>query len=506
MTPVNPAESSIARLPEARPADLTTAPYLAVDPDTLVLKAMALIQQQRAGYVLVMLQERLVGIFTDRDAVQAIAMRTPLEERPIAAFMSTVVHTLPEAEADDIFPVLRQFEEQNLRPLPVLDSQGQVVRVMTPQAVQAKVMPSALLQVRTVAEIMTPVVFYGTTATSLQQLAQMLIAHHLSCVVIVEKSLNGSGNQTPLGIVTERDILQGYALSQSSAQSLIRGPLLTVSPTESLAVAFQILQRHPVQQMVVTGEQGELLGLISQTGILRSLDPLALYGTIRSLQQALDAKTAALQTEICQRQAAETQLQSARTHLVSNHQELERLAYLDGLTEIANRRHFDQTLAQEWQRLRREKLPLTMIVCDLDRFQQFNQRYGHDKGDACLRQVAYAIADTVNRVSDIVARYGGEEFAVLLPHTDLAGAVQLVERIQLAILALQIPAADRALSDCMTVSFGIASCVPSFSVAFADLMTAADRALYKAKENGRNGFCIAVENDAQSKPRFRLLE
>jgi diguanylate cyclase (GGDEF)-like protein len=499
MTTVNPAESAIARLPESRPTDRDTGPYLAVDPATPVLKAIALIQQ-RAGYVLVMLEERLVGIFTDRDAIAAIASRTPLEDRPIATFMSTVVHTLPEAEAEDIFPVLRQFEEQNLRPLPVVDPQGQVVRVMTPQAVQAQVPPSALLQVRTVAEIMTPVVFFATGATSLQQLAQMLIAHSLSCVVVLEEP------RTPIGIVTERDILQALALGQSSAQALLRGPLLTVAAADSLAAALQTLQHHQVQQMVVTGEQGELLGLISQTGILRSLDPLALYGTIRSLQQALDAKTAALHSEIAQRTVAEAQLQTLRSQMVSSHQELERLAYLDGLTEIANRRHFDQTLAQEWQRLRREKLPLTMIVCNLDRFQPFNARYGHDKGDDCLRQVAYAIADTVHRVSDIVARYGGEAFAVLLPHTDLAGAVQLVERIQLAILALQIPAGDPELSDCMTLSFGIASCVPSFSVAFADLMTAADRALYKAKENGRNGFCIAVENDAQSKPRFRLLE
>ena len=110
--------------------------------------------------------------------------------------------------------------------------------------------------------------------------------------------------------------------------------------------------------------------------------------------------------------------------------ELERLASLDGLSQIANRRCFDQQLAQEWKRLQREQLPLSLILCDIDFFKVYNDTYGHQAGDECLRQVAYTIHQAVRRPADFTARYGGEEFAVILPNTEATGAVRVAEKIR----------------------------------------------------------------------------
>ncbi|WP_228057249.1 diguanylate cyclase domain-containing protein [Tychonema sp. LEGE 07203] len=165
---------------------------------------------------------------------------------------------------------------------------------------------------------------------------------------------------------------------------------------------------------------------------------------------------------------------------------LERLATLDALTQLANRRRFDQYLEIEWRRQAREQTPLSLILCDIDSFKSYNDTYGHPGGDECLRQVACAIGDAVDRPADLVARYGGEEFAVILPNTEIQGAVRVAEHIQLKISALQVPHAGSQVSQYVTVSLGVASMVPAFESGASILIAAADRALYEAKRLGRD--------------------
>lgn len=168
---------------------------------------------------------------------------------------------------------------------------------------------------------------------------------------------------------------------------------------------------------------------------------------------------------------------------------LKRLAILDGLTKVANRHHFDEILEKEWKRLRRKKLPLALILCDLDRFKNYNDVYGHLKGDECLRQVAQAIHEVVKRPGDLVARYGGEEFVVLLPDTDFAGAVEVTEKIQRALQHLNITHPHSPTSDRLTLSIGIASLIPNQEETSATLVAAADSALYEAKA-GRDRYVV----------------
>lgn len=140
--------------------------------------------------------------------------------------------------------------------------------------------------------------------------------------------------------------------------------------------------------------------------------------------------------------------------------ELSRLATIDGLTQIANRRYFDQYLQQQWQLAQREQTNISLILCDVDCFKNFNDHYGHQAGDDCLIAIAKILTQAVRRPTDLAARYGGEEFALILPNTDLTGSLRVAERIQQLLYALEIPHMASSVSDRVTLSMGIVSLLP----------------------------------------------
>jgi diguanylate cyclase (GGDEF)-like protein len=172
-------------------------------------------------------------------------------------------------------------------------------------------------------------------------------------------------------------------------------------------------------------------------------------------------------------------------------QELKRLVNLDGLTQLANRRCFNEHLEQEWRRLMRDQQPLSLILCDIDFFKQYNDTYGHPAGDDCLRQVAAVLQSCVKRPADLAARYGGEEFAIILPTTPKLGAIELAQRIQSKVCQLQQVHATSSVSPYVTLSLGSATLVPQVDRSPHHLIAAADQALYQAKQSGRNCFAVA---------------
>jgi diguanylate cyclase (GGDEF)-like protein len=175
---------------------------------------------------------------------------------------------------------------------------------------------------------------------------------------------------------------------------------------------------------------------------------------------------------------------------------LTRLATTDGLTGIANRRHFDECLAREHARLSRIEVALSLVLCDIDHFKPYNDSYGHIQGDDCLRSVAQAIEGAMSRPADLAARYGGEEFVCLLPETDAEGARAVGERIRAAVAALQIPHSESAVADHITISVGVATvrCRPGRSI--LAVVARADEQLYLAKSNGRDRVCAVDEPQA----------
>ena len=173
--------------------------------------------------------------------------------------------------------------------------------------------------------------------------------------------------------------------------------------------------------------------------------------------------------------------------LEKENQQLKNLVNTDSLTEIANRRYFDACMEREWRRLRREFAPLSLIICDIDDFKNFNDTYGHQAGDNCLQQVAKAIEKTLKRPADLAARYGGEEFAVILPNTNANGALKVAEKIRQRIKAIAIPHINSTgKQKIVTVSLGVACIVPHLKGNPAELFQAADAALYESKERGRD--------------------
>ena len=168
--------------------------------------------------------------------------------------------------------------------------------------------------------------------------------------------------------------------------------------------------------------------------------------------------------------------------------------FSDGLTGVANRRHFDVAIDKEMRRAKRSGSPLSLLMIDIDHFKDYNDQYGHQQGDTCLQAVARAVAGCLRRDADLVARYGGEELVVVLPDTGMAGATALAQRMVQAVQALALPHADSPVGPCVTISAGVCSQVPHAGAdgasGSAALIAHADAALYQAKHQGRNR-CVA---------------
>lgn len=273
--------------------------------------------------------------------------------------------------------------------------------------------------------------------------------------------------------------------------------------------------------------------LTSQMGILRveneqlasqvhdleiTIQIMAEHGSL--IEAELQTTNKKLQLEIRERKQAEARLQmlvaaisrrnidleiildTLREHGDAIHdqwyakiREAKHLAGVDGLTQIPNRRSFDDHLKAQWQLMAERQLPLSIILADIDYFKQYNDTYGHLLGDTCLKHVAQALQGTISHRADLVARYGGEEFAVILPETNLSGAIAIATRIQSQIEYLQLPHACSSVSHYITLSIGVASLVPTLEQLPQVLVAAADRLLYVAKQSGRNQ--IAYDSNLQ---------
>lgn len=186
-------------------------------------------------------------------------------------------------------------------------------------------------------------------------------------------------------------------------------------------------------------------------------------------------------------------LRESQKNLADANIELQKLAALDSLTGIANRRRFDEAMHVEWQRGQRQRRPLSLLMCDVDCFKMYNDSFGHMAGDLCLKKAAAVLTSCLKRTTDLAARYGGEEFAIVLPDTDAAGARKVAEDClrQLEELAIDHPQSPHSV---VTMSIGIATLVPSAEQDAGDMVESADRALYAAKSAGRNRAVSAEQN------------
>ncbi len=266
---------------------------------------------------------------------------------------------------------------------------------------------------------------------------------------------------------------------QSLFQAVGSGSTKVVSTIDGVAriISFERLSDYPLVVTVGVGEDEALqdwraASIYQSTGTVLLCVLVSTSGSylIRSMRRRLKS---------------ERRLRSTRDELFHANNRLSQLAQDDGLTGLSNRRHFDSQLLFAFQTAQEEQLPLAIVMIDVDDFKKYNDLYGHLQGDECLRRIATALRSSVGRPGDLVARYGGEEMVLLLPRTDAAGAVVIADRARLAVLDLHIPHAAVALGS-VSISLGVAGWVPSRLGASVELMSAADAALYRAKQKGRN--------------------
>ncbi|MEG4508092.1 AAA-like domain-containing protein [Microcoleus sp. F6_B4] len=270
--------------------------------------------------------------------------------------------------------------------------------------------------------------------------------------------------------------------------------LLTAAPTHS-GIYSDYLQN----QSLAIKQQPELASAFQQVVDAKNsiyLEPLIAYQLDSMGLIKLDGNNCSLSCELYRlyfkgQNLCEDKLWVVRfEELQQENQRLQALVNVDELTQIGNRRYFDSCLRTEWQHMDRRGSPISLILCDIDYFKIYNDTYGHQRGDDCLRLVAQAIRRSLQRPADVAARYGGEEFAVILPETDASAALVVAEQIRAKVKALNIvfhpESVDGLPNSVVTISLGIASVVPSEENDAITLLLAADEALYESKRQGRD--------------------
>ena len=304
-----------------------------VSPQTPVLDTISMMSQTRASYVLVMEDDRLLGIFTERDVVRVTCDEVDSIGVTIDRLMTPGVKTIEIDDNTDIFAILSQLRAARIRHLPAVDKTGRMLGVITPHSLRQALNPADMLQIRQVSSIMVAKVLAAPPNRSMGEVVRQMANQRKSCVVICEVKTNEDGEgserrdrQKPIGIVTERDIVQfktlGLDFQTIPAREVMSSPLLPVQHKTSLWEAHQIMQLHRIRRLVVVDEAGYLAGIITQTTLLEALNPVDLNSTVELLQQTIDEKTKALrdanaqmQEEVAQRIEAEAQVRRLNKEL-----------------------------------------------------------------------------------------------------------------------------------------------------------------------------------------------
>lgn len=305
----------------------------------------------------------------------------------------------------------------------------------------------------------------------------LIIDDTLTSATLVRHQLGKMGLET----VHARDGESGIELFKSERPDLIL--LDIIMPGLD---GFEVARR--IRQLERDGEWTPIIFLTARTGdedlergievggddyLIKPVSEIVLKAKVRAMQRIAQMRYSLL---VLTRKLDEA------------NRELMRLSSADGLTGIANRRRFDEALLKEWRRCAREARPLALLLIDVDFFKPFNDNYGHQAGDECLKAVARALSQTLHRPSDLAARYGGEEFAVILPGTDEAGALAVAEALRAAVQQMGIAHRYSEVAPVVTISVGLACRTPKpgDETGFIGLLKDADTALYRAKSEGRN--------------------
>ncbi|MGB7444143.1 MAG: CBS domain-containing protein [Coleofasciculaceae cyanobacterium] len=383
------------------------------------------VEAPASGCVLVMEESQLIGVFTDRDIVRLAAAGIPLKGVKVADLANQPVITLQQSADNDIFSAIALFRQHRIRHLPIVDERGQPVGVVTHESIRKALQPVDLLtRLRQVKDLMTSQVIHAPVNTSVIQLARLMTQHQVSSVVITEVGEPVTflpQTLIPVGIVTERDIVQFQTLeldlAQVSAQAVMSTPLFFLDREDSLRHAQEEMQRYRVRRLVVTNSRGELAGIISQTSLLQVLNPADMYGVIEMLQQAVEKRTAQLEQtnqqlrqEIAFRQHAESELLKAHAQLQEKVKE--RTIQLTRTNEqlrqdILERQRVEEALRQSEAQSRKQATQLKLALGKLNAYQaQLIQTEKMSSLGQLVAGIAHEINNPINFIQGNIAYTG----------------------------------------------------------------------------------------------------
>ncbi|MFB2879242.1 CBS domain-containing protein [Floridanema aerugineum] len=332
--------------------------------------------------VLVVEEDYIKGIVTERDIVNLLATGQNLAV-PVAAIMTKEVITLSLSQFKDVFVALTLLRQHKIRHLPIVDERGKLIGIVTPGTIRRVLQPASLLAMRRVGDVMTREVIHVAGNTSILHLAQLMNQHQVSSVVITSQST--SLQLIPVGIVTERDIVQmqilGLNLAQVLAETVMSQPLFCLHPEDSLWLAHEEMQRRLVRRLVVVSKAGELIGIVTQSSILRSLDPIELYNVVETLQEVVETQT----TELVQ---ANQQLQKQTEEVyraLEKEQEVNRL-----------RSQFISMVFHEFRN------PLSAIIMSVQTIQIHDYRLSEVRKNMCLEQIHNSAQQMIRLIEDLL--------------------------------------------------------------------------------------------------------
>ena len=393
------------------------------------------------------------------------------------------------AERPRYFPVLYQIaatasvprEGQDLLSDPVLQ---QALPALRQQQTERSGQSLAVAVPARADDALKALVVLLDTASSGGNREGLLVAH-LSLERVMQRAMSG------LQAAGLHIALLDLTLVQQGADSAVLYARQPVTPP-----VLDLQQRYQIPdigqrnwQLVVAPSEGYMAERKSELAYIVMLAGLLISGLLAAYVRMKSRRQFEIETVSAERQNA---LQEANKQLAH-------LSQTDGLTQIANRRFFDEMLTEEWSRTRREQQPISLVLFDLDFFKQYNDQYGHLQGDECLRSISEVIGSVINRPGDLFARFGGEEFVLLLPNTPQEGAMQLANQCRELVESLAISHHKSSVADVVTVSAGVCTLIPDSTSRERDLLDLTDQALYCAKDRGRNR--VVNANDEGFSPR-----
>jgi diguanylate cyclase (GGDEF)-like protein len=317
-----------------------------------------------------------------------------------------------------------------------------------------------------------------------------------SFLSLLSSQLQGSGYRSILTAASVDEALRLLGIGENAGPSLpvdlmLLDIIMPATATDGIELCRRIRSHalfKNVPVIMITGSTDSAnLELAFAAGandyLVKPVRAIELLARVRS---ALRLKK---EMDLCK--AREQELLALTRQLEQANRELQAVTSIDGLTGVGNRRYFNERIRDEWRRARRECLPLGLIMIDIDAFKSYNDAFGHQRGDECLWQVAQALNGVLKRAGDFVVRYGGEEFAVVLSHTTTEGAVSVAEKLRAAVAGLGIRHSTSLAGGLLTISMGVAAVIPDEGIQVFDFIEAADQALYRAKNSGRDRIVIA---------------